>query len=342
MLNTKNPYSYLFMIGLVITASFVGNRFHKYFDSRDDEESELIRKYLLNDSPLYGFNKPKIWIHSKYEINARKWKNFYSRNTTDLNQPYIHLTVKTIINHCGDDFNICLIDDESFSKLIPGWKEGHMTTTRRELGMAQLLYIYGGIVLPNSFLCSRNLIDLYNNGTQNGLPFICENINRSGKILKEKQLFLPDPTFMGAQKRNKTIEEYVHYLKDRTMNYHFSDEQSFMDDTSFWCLQKFEKQEMNLVNGNLIGIKTQKNGKPILLEDLMEENYLDLNHDGYGIYVPAEEILRRTKYQWFAAISSEELFTTNSILVKYLKASIIDSTDEYHKKTGIIRSVVAI
>ena len=82
-----------------------------YFDTDD---YKLIEQYLLNDSPLYGYNRPKIWIHSKYELNARKWKDFQSRNSTDLNQPYIHATIKTIINHCGNDFNVCLIDDESF------------------------------------------------------------------------------------------------------------------------------------------------------------------------------------------------------------------------------------
>ena len=39
----------------------------------------MIKLYLLNDSPLYGQNKPKIWIHSKYELNARKWRDFQSR-----------------------------------------------------------------------------------------------------------------------------------------------------------------------------------------------------------------------------------------------------------------------
>jgi hypothetical protein len=87
---------------------------------KEGDEYEMVKKYLLNDSPLYGFNKPKIWIHTKYEISARKWKDFYWRNTYDLNQPYIHLTIKSIINHCGGkDFHICLIDDETFSKLLP-------------------------------------------------------------------------------------------------------------------------------------------------------------------------------------------------------------------------------
>ena len=47
--------------------------------------------------------------------------DFHSRNTNNLNQPYLHLTIQSIIDHCSNDFHICLIDDDSFSKLIPEW-----------------------------------------------------------------------------------------------------------------------------------------------------------------------------------------------------------------------------
>ena len=96
MFSLKNTKQYLFIGAIILVASLFANKLKQNFESND--EYELIRKYLLNDSPLYGYNRPKLWIHTKYEINSRKWKNFYSRNTTDLNQPYLHLTIKTIIN----------------------------------------------------------------------------------------------------------------------------------------------------------------------------------------------------------------------------------------------------
>ena len=99
-------------------------------------------------------------------------------------------------------------------------------------------------------------------------------------------------------------------------------------------------QKIELVGGELIGVKSQKR-KPILLENLMEEEFLDLSPSVYGIYIPADELLRRTKYQWFAVMQSDELLTTCPIIVKYLKASIVDSTNEYYKSTEI-PSVVAI
>ena len=81
LFSSKNTSTYFFTLGIVFVASYFANKFKQNFETND--EYELIKKYLLNDSPLYGHNRPKIWIHTKYEVNARKWKDFYSRNTTD-------------------------------------------------------------------------------------------------------------------------------------------------------------------------------------------------------------------------------------------------------------------
>ena len=68
-----------------------------------------------------------------------------------------------------------------------------------------------------------------------------------------------------------------------------------------------------------------------MLDDLCEEAYIDLDNSAYGIYIPADEVLSRTKYQWLANISSEALLNSKIIIAKYLKASIMDTTDEYYK-----------
>jgi hypothetical protein len=346
MFSIKNPYHYLAIFGVLVAVSYFAPRIKQSFDSND--EYELIKKYLLNDSPLYGFNKPKLWIHSKYEVNARKWKSFHSRNSTDLNQPYIHLTIKTIINHCGNDFNICLIDDESFSKLIPSWDIDLMNIAEphksqyRQIGMMQLLYYYGGMTLPNSFLCMKNLKELYNNGIANGLPFVCENVNHTTNLMQEKQklLFSPDISIVGAPKNHAIILEFIEYLKTLYANGHFTSEMDFLGKTAHWCKGKIDTNSMNLIGGEYIGVKSHKR-KPILLENLMEEEFLDTIPNMFGIYIPREQILKRTKYQWFAVLPAEEVLKSNAIIVKYLKASIVDSTDEYYKSSET-RSVVAI
>jgi hypothetical protein len=298
-----------------------------------------VQDYLLNESPLYGYNRPKLWIHSKYEINARKWKDFYSRNTTDLNQPYMHLTIKSIINHCGEDFNICLIDDESFNRLLPSWEVNVETMAEpmksqcRELGMTKLLQIYGGMVVPNSFVCSRNLKPFYDENLANGKPFVCEHINKTCDVANDTiaNAFLPSTYFMGALKNDKCILELVEYMNNMQSHGHISTENQFIGSISRKCMQFIADQKMNLVGGEMIGVKTIGR-KAILLEDLMEEAYLDIPNTSVGIYIPAEEILNRPKYQWFAVLPSEQILSSSSILAKYLVTSMMDSTNEYYNK----------
>jgi hypothetical protein len=337
---------YLLLFGVVSTISYIATKYNSSVDKTD--EYELIKKYLLNDSPLYGFNRPKLWIHSKYELNARKWKDFQSRNTTELNQPYLHLTIKSIINHCGKDFNVCLIDDESFSKLIPSWEHNLVTMAEpmkshyRELGMAQLLYYYGGMIVPNSFICIKNLKPLYDESVSTNKPFVCENVNHSVNLLKQKNkmLFMPSTFFMGANKNDSVIKALIEHIKGRNKNPYFNTEADFLGDTSYALFDLVNSDFMTLVLGQSIGVKT-RNKKQILVDHLMEENYLDLSDDIFGIYIPADEILQRTKYQWFASLSQEEILESNLIVAKYLKASIVNSTDIYSNSTEV-KSVVSI
>ena len=329
MLTTKNVSQYALVIGLILLASYFGPKVKSYFASESDEH-ELIRKYLLNDSPLYGYNKPKLWIHTKYEYNARQWKSFMSRSSTDLNQPYIHLAVKTIINHCGGDFNVCLIDDNSFRQLIPGWTVdiAHLAEPQRsyyrEQAFAELLYIYGGMVVPNSFVCLRNLVTLFGEGIQGDRPFVCENVNRYSNVIQDRRrkAFTSDTTMMGAPKRCPVIRELADYLKKRNENPHATSVPNFLGETSNWANAKVAAGQINLVDGIAIGTKTTS-GRPIQLEDLMEEQALELcPHSNYGIYIPADEMLRRTKYQWFSTIPAEDLIGTNMIITKYLVTAL--------------------
>lgn len=346
LFSSKNTFTYVLTFGIIMVASYFANTYKQAFETND--EYDLIRKYLLNDSPLYGYNRPKLWIHSKYEYNARKWKSFYSRSTTDLNQPYIHLTIKTILDHCADDFNVCLIDDQSFSKLIPSWDIDISTvaepkkTQLRELGMFQLLYYYGGLVVPNSFICKQSLKTLYENGIANGKPFVGENINRTENILasSQKKLFAPDTFFIGAKKDDETILSLVESAKKQSRNTHFTSEMNFNGYTSKWCGIAIQNNQMNLLGGEFVGVKTADD-KQVLLEDLMEESFIKFHPDIFGVYIPAEEILVRPKFQWFAVMTSEQLLKTNMIVTKHLVDAISDSVDEY-KQTSETRSVVAI
>jgi hypothetical protein len=96
---------------------------------------------------------------------------------------------------------------------------------------------------------------------------------------------------------------------------------------------------MNLIGGEFIGIKTKKR-KPVLIEDLMEDNYLDVNPNSYGIYIPEDELLTRPKFQWFAILDSAQILETNTYLARHFKASVVDSY--YDNTSSEIKSVIAL
>jgi hypothetical protein len=348
--NSKNIYLYVFALSLVAVASYVGNKFKSQFQDKD--EYDLVRQYLLNESPLYGNNKPKIWIHTKYEYNSRVWKSFQSRSSTDLNQPYIHLTIKSIVDHCGDDFHICLIDDNTFSKLIPSWDldlnglAEPFKSRARQVGMVELVYYYGGMVLPNSFLCMKNLRDFYYDATAMDKPFVCEGVNRSVNIVREtaanrsgRLSFLPELRIYGANKNDTTIKDLAVYLKEKIQTPQFSNERDLLGEDGYWCLDQIEAEKMNLVGGDVVGVKTRCK-KPILIENLLEDEYLRLSTNCVGISIPDETVLARTKYQWFAVMDTRSILDSEFILSKYMKAAVISGNREHLPDR--VRNAIAI
>ena len=147
-------YVTVFMI--ITVSGILYDRYKKkYLGDEELNNNNLVEKYLLNDMSKLG-NKPVIWVHTDYEVNARAWSSFGSRNTKKLNKRYIELCVESIIKYCGESFNVVLINDSSFANLIPGWTiemnrlADPVKSHVRSLAIAKILYYYGGFLLPNS------------------------------------------------------------------------------------------------------------------------------------------------------------------------------------------------
>jgi hypothetical protein len=320
-MNLSKYKNYIFPLIVTITLSLIYN---KYKSSEDDDENtrnyKLVRKYLLNDSSLAQSKKPIIWIHMVYETNARWWPSFSSRNTDNLNQPYIYLTLKSIIDKCGNDFNVCLIDDETFTNIIPGWTidlslvADPIKSKIRQLALAKILYNYGGFLLPSSFLCFQNLAPLYESFTAGGKMFVGEMLTRNGT--SDKVNFFPDTKFMGCKKECHTMSDYINYLETITSS-DFTAESNFMGAYGRWCFDLINKGEMNLIPADFLGMR-DANGKQVTLEMLMSNNFLNLSGQVHGLYIPADEILKRTAFQWFARLSAKQALETDTTIGKYL------------------------
>ena len=214
--------NYIIIVIIIIALGILYQKFceKQYYIAGLPEGSDNyneIKKYLLSDtynkSALATSKKPILWIYVPHEYNARNWASFGSRSSYDLNQPYLYLTVKSIIRCCDESFHICIIDDKSFDKLLPDTsaiKTGDPQIVRQLL-LTKLIQMYGGISVPISFLCSKDIIGLYKKGTRDDTMFVCENINTN--ISATNDMFYPDARFMGALKNNDTVSLYIEHLE---------------------------------------------------------------------------------------------------------------------------------
>tara|TARA_Y100000996_G_scaffold238623_1_gene187554 strand:+ start:43 stop:996 length:954 start_codon:yes stop_codon:yes gene_type:complete len=310
---------------VVVLLSSIGYFYNKYKKKTDYEKNckniDIINQYLLNkDTNLSG--KPILWVHIYNSVNARSWDSFFSRNNEKNNQPYITLCIKSMIKHCGDSFNVCIINDASFFKLIPGWKidlekvAEPLKHQLRTLAMAKVLFYYGGLTIPPSTIVLKDLKEIYNRTTLGGGVVIGEMINKTN--LHDHSNFMLNKKFLGCQKNNKVMRQFIDFL-ERRLSKDCSSESEFLGTFSKW----FYKKNPNIINGVEIGTR-DSNKKPIRLDDLMSSN-VQFHESMHCIYIPSDEIIKRNKYGWFARQNESQILDSNSILSKYLALSQAES-----------------
>jgi len=122
----------------------------------------------------------------------------------------------------------------------------------------------------------------------------------------------PDPKFMGSVRHSDTMRR-LRDIEGILLKNDLSSESDFNQTLSRWC-----KNNTEVVCGGLIGVKKEC-GNHVDLSELLGNNPIALHKDLYAIYIPAEEILKRPKYAWFARLSVEQLMRSDLQLAKYLR-----------------------
>jgi len=313
---------YIFVLILLFIFSFIFNNYKSQEMKKEKtNEYELIKKYLLNDSTLARTDKPILWIPIIFETNARWWPSFGSRNNECLSQPYQYLTIKSIIDKCGDSFNICLIDDKSFNKIIPGWSTkianlpNPLRPHLRQLAMAKVLYYYGGMTIPSSFICMKNIKPLYNMGISSGQMFCADLPSKT--ILSSMTEFFPSHLIMGCKKESPLMEKYVNYL-ERTVSNDYTNELEFSGETDKWLYEQVREKRIMSLDSKYFGVVSDEN-EPVIIDDLISDNDdFNISKQAYGLYIPSNEILKRTNLQWFARLNPQQVLTSNTIIARYL------------------------
>ena len=326
------PINLLYTFVVLSLLGIVYNEFKRRYLDDENDHYKVVKKYLLNDTDefikkLPDSKLPIIWVHSKYEVNARNWVDFYSRNTNDLNQPYKELTLKTIIDKCGSDFNICLINDNSFSDLIPNWNidihkvADPIKSNIRELAIAKILDTYGGMLLPDSFICLDSLKYIYNTGIQDDKMFVGEllhtnNVNTPECNMETRDNYYPSTKLMGCAKESQTMKCYINML-ETLISQDSTAESVFTGEIQMWLNEKVKRQGINIITSEYLGGR-DNNGKLVTLDELMGSTFIEFHDSMLGIYIPDNELLLRSKYSWLSRMSSQQVLESNNVLGKYL------------------------
>lgn len=313
---------YIVTIGVLIAVSVAYEKFKLH--TEEDEQIrnyEIVKRYLVSDSSLAKSKLPILWIHNEYNVNARNWTSFFSRNTLDLNQPYVLLTIKSIIDQCGGSFNVCLIDDDSFTNIIPGWNLDMSRAAEpirgkmRDLAMARILKCYGGLIVPPSFLCTKNLIGTYNKMTANGCLMTASMVDRN--ITSAHVDFMVSNKMMGCQKDCQLINNYIQYL-EHMVSSDYTAESVFEGNAERWLLTP--RTGVNVLRPELTG-SCDEDGNVVNIDRLIGNSYIDFSPAALGVYFPQQDILQRTDYQWFARLSARQAIESDTVMGKLLLIS---------------------
>ena len=290
---------------------------------KEETDSDRVKEFILNkkqSNDIKLFTKPFIWIHLDNTINARNWESFNSRSSKELNKPYVSYCIDSIVSKCGNEFNVCLIDDDSFSKLLNNWNidlsriDEVNKEKLRKLAISKVLYNYGGMVVPASFICLKSLKSLYYKHIKSTSMFACETLDHTAYTTKT--VYVPDTDFIGCKKRSDEIKHYSEWL-EKAISIDYSSEMTFNNTPSKYLNEQVKQRKITLVDGKLIGIKDET-GNQVAIEDLFNTKYIQFIDNLLGINVPDKEISLRHSYNWINKITIQDLLNSDLLISKYL------------------------
>ena len=318
----------LFSIVCLLFLGIIYKKIHNYIETDERKDDlNLINKYLItqnkNIEKLTNNNRPKIWIMLNNTINSQKWETYGSRNTTNMNKEYINLCLSSIINKCGRDFDIMLLDIDSFSILLNDWNIdlNKLSDQLRKhfilLGLIKVLRQYGGIILEPNVIMFKSLMPIYKKIIQTHKPVVGEFKNKSLDY-STKQL-MPTTMFMGSNKNNALMKDLENKIIS-LVSQDYTNELNLKNLINEWLYDKIKFNKFDYINGKYIGTK-DINDRIINLEELMSDKYLELDSKAFFLYIPDEDLCKRNNYNWFIYLNKKEIIESRTNIGKYLMIS---------------------
>lgn len=309
---------------ILLVSSYFYNKFQRYEKRlKCKEDRDAIARYLLSSNKEYSATKPNMWIYIPNEYNARCWQSWGSRSSTTVNQPYLGLSVGSIVSKCGNDFNICAVSDNNIADLLPNWhvdlsKIGDPVQQKmRDLAMAKLIYKYGGLIVPCNFVCQRSLRPAYDTAfiTTGAVAFPCLNTTSASG----NEVTLTDK-FMGCRPKCKVIGELIELLQTIASQDH-TEASIFEGRVAKWLEDARERQLITCVSPKSCGIMDE-NEKIVTVDRLMQDEFIPFMDSMYGVILPREALLERKTYQWFPVLSAVDSVMVDNAIGKILLVTL--------------------
>ena len=292
---------------------------YKYYKKKYDnniiefkKENVNIDVYFFSELYLKKSKNRKLWINIPFEKNSREWDSFGSRTSHKLNLAYMTLCIKSIIDWCGQSYDIIIYDDTNIPALLPDTKvdlmklSGSLLDKYRELCKLQIIYKYGGIIVPPSLFMIKNIKEI----DDANIWYVCETYNDNNisysNLANSTQL-------MGSNIENSNLGKYINVYseelkKDFVENYNFD-------------MNYFKKNNIPYIDGKMIGTKTRYNDK-ISIEDLMSNKKIILDKHHIGLYIPHDQLMKRTKYNWYCKLNEEEVLKAQVFISYYMLSTM--------------------
>ena len=292
-----NSFSFVTVLAtltLGVTAFMVYDQFRK--DRKSQSYDEIVKRKTLE--------------YLKNPINQRPFLWIYVDNVDPSQIPvYKRLCIETIIKNCDDSFNIILLDDSAVKDMLPHWSvpiERLLGPTKmyyRYLAQLELLYEYGGFILPPSFLCIRDLKEMYvSNVLQKKKMIVGENVNPGPDFT---QRFIVDPRLVASEKENMILKTYIDFVRRKAQE-DTTGETWFDNDYATWCTSRIQNGHINMIDGSYLGTK-DRNGNVVTIESLVGESAKPPQLSSFvnGIWIPSDQLEDRTQFRVYLSMPLE-------------------------------------
>ncbi len=295
----------LYLIVFIVLFLFLNYNYYKEkrrnFIAEKRKETLPLDDFFYHPDILSRSNRRKIWIYIPLEKNARAWESFGSRTSTHLNLSIMNLCIKSIIDWCSQSYDIVLFTQDDISEILKSKLDlstlsGDVLEKQRHLYLLEILYEYGGILLPPTLYMRNNMkhqdvLDRW---------YVTDMVNTHHESSSKR---ISSAIITGAPPKDPELRRYIDFLEKENQEQ--------------FSANYFRQHHVFVLDGTIFGTKNKRN-ENITLDDLMSTQKLHLPEYNIGLYMPYRELMERTLYKWYCKMSEPQILECQCAFSYYM------------------------